>query len=586
MRRELKNTKGITLIALVVTIIVLLILAGVTINAVFGENGLIKQVEIAKEKNTIASYQDEVDRALLAAKTICIAENRNGDILLEAKKELEQSTLFKDATFSEISNGEFTINTKDGYPVTVTENGATVVKKGKTIAKDPKVQILQYNHTKQGCVPSIGITAKAIKPIDGEYYGDAMEYYIKGKASPATKERMAHIYGCFYIIEKSSLDENAVLMPLLELVSYLKSENKTISQFIEEQCNTTTEDAIRDLWIEMDHDFDSIITSSQLFVLSNMEKQEETAAIISAWNKGHSSNQVTTIDEIVTKMYGEELTVKEIVTECECTEEVVLDYVYLMSDLLMSINSDDSKNKFKVIEEEYAQLSAVDSTAKIKLLDGTEKELTSDGCSIKQNGIYEIEITYDGKTEKYNEEVTEIKHKNMQEESGYTDIGDGTHTLIKTYSCGSCGETYEEKTIQEHSVGSESGGYEDNGDGTHSWYRRYTCMECGANVEEKGTPETHNDGGTSGVIEDNGDGTHSWTRSYTCMECGASVEEKGTPEPHGNKSYVPNNDGTHSIRCGDAPENGCGADLGTEACTDTNGDGRCDFCSELIPTGE
>ena len=42
--------KGITLVALVVTIIILLILAGVTINMVLGQDGLIKKSKIAKEK--------------------------------------------------------------------------------------------------------------------------------------------------------------------------------------------------------------------------------------------------------------------------------------------------------------------------------------------------------------------------------------------------------------------------------------------------------------------------------------------------------------------------------------------------------
>ena len=37
------NQKGITLIALVVTIVVLLILAGVSINALFGNNGIISR---------------------------------------------------------------------------------------------------------------------------------------------------------------------------------------------------------------------------------------------------------------------------------------------------------------------------------------------------------------------------------------------------------------------------------------------------------------------------------------------------------------------------------------------------------------
>ena len=45
-----KDQKGITLIALVITIVVLLILAGVTINAVFSDSGIIKRAQTAQEK--------------------------------------------------------------------------------------------------------------------------------------------------------------------------------------------------------------------------------------------------------------------------------------------------------------------------------------------------------------------------------------------------------------------------------------------------------------------------------------------------------------------------------------------------------
>ena len=41
MKTKIKQEKGITLIALVITIVVLLILAGVSINAIFSENGII-----------------------------------------------------------------------------------------------------------------------------------------------------------------------------------------------------------------------------------------------------------------------------------------------------------------------------------------------------------------------------------------------------------------------------------------------------------------------------------------------------------------------------------------------------------------
>ena len=40
MKQKLKNERGITLVALVITIIVLLILAGVTLSMVMGESGI------------------------------------------------------------------------------------------------------------------------------------------------------------------------------------------------------------------------------------------------------------------------------------------------------------------------------------------------------------------------------------------------------------------------------------------------------------------------------------------------------------------------------------------------------------------
>lgn len=47
---KLQNNKGVTLIALIVTVIVLLILSGVTIDAVFSDRGIIKQAQKAKEQ--------------------------------------------------------------------------------------------------------------------------------------------------------------------------------------------------------------------------------------------------------------------------------------------------------------------------------------------------------------------------------------------------------------------------------------------------------------------------------------------------------------------------------------------------------
>ena len=64
----LQSTSGITLVALVVTIVVLLILAGITVTMLFGENGIIKKAQEAKEaterdqQETEQGLQDLVDQ--------------------------------------------------------------------------------------------------------------------------------------------------------------------------------------------------------------------------------------------------------------------------------------------------------------------------------------------------------------------------------------------------------------------------------------------------------------------------------------------------------------------------------------------
>ena len=56
----MKNQKGITLIALVITIIVLLILAGVSIAMLTGDNGILTKAEGAGNKSADAEFQESV----------------------------------------------------------------------------------------------------------------------------------------------------------------------------------------------------------------------------------------------------------------------------------------------------------------------------------------------------------------------------------------------------------------------------------------------------------------------------------------------------------------------------------------------
>ena len=57
-KRNYSKQNGITLIVLVVTIVVLLILAGVSLNAIFSENGLINRAKDAQNKMDQATQND------------------------------------------------------------------------------------------------------------------------------------------------------------------------------------------------------------------------------------------------------------------------------------------------------------------------------------------------------------------------------------------------------------------------------------------------------------------------------------------------------------------------------------------------
>ena len=55
-KRNYLKQNGITLIALVVTIVVLLILAGVSINAIFGQDGIIQKAKDSQNRREDMGY--------------------------------------------------------------------------------------------------------------------------------------------------------------------------------------------------------------------------------------------------------------------------------------------------------------------------------------------------------------------------------------------------------------------------------------------------------------------------------------------------------------------------------------------------
>ena len=72
----MKKDSGITLVTLAVTILIIIILAGVTINATLGDNGLLKQAQDAKNlaESTTSETEDKMEEVLQEYKNVMVED--------------------------------------------------------------------------------------------------------------------------------------------------------------------------------------------------------------------------------------------------------------------------------------------------------------------------------------------------------------------------------------------------------------------------------------------------------------------------------------------------------------------------------
>lgn len=151
-----RRDKGITLIALIVTIIILLILAGVTINLVTGQNGIINRAKATKEITTSAQDLEKINMCIMAS------YDESGILNIEQLKANIKNELEVDAT-------------GDSFPLTVIKNGKTY-----TINEDGSVETSgEANDDKQVAVRTSDFTSKNFEftgseevfevPDDGTY---------------------------------------------------------------------------------------------------------------------------------------------------------------------------------------------------------------------------------------------------------------------------------------------------------------------------------------------------------------------------------------------------------------------------------
>ena len=126
---KMREKSGITLITLAVTIIILLILAGITIATITSDNGIIKNASDAKEQTEIAEEKEIVDRATIQA----MGNNKRGNLVQdELQEQLDKIT---DSGKTEVSdNGEdFEIVFVDSNRYYNVDKDGNIVEEGKIV---------------------------------------------------------------------------------------------------------------------------------------------------------------------------------------------------------------------------------------------------------------------------------------------------------------------------------------------------------------------------------------------------------------------------------------------------------------------
>ena len=156
--KAFKSTKGITLIALVVTIIVLLILAGVSIAMLTGNNGILTQGKRAKEETTVGHEKEAVQMAYAGA----------------VAKKLGEEVTAEDVNEQLTTNGENATATEGTNKIIVTFTSGkvyTIDQSGKITQKTPaKKGTLAYMYEKaEGCTNSDGSCTNAEHLHIGDY---------------------------------------------------------------------------------------------------------------------------------------------------------------------------------------------------------------------------------------------------------------------------------------------------------------------------------------------------------------------------------------------------------------------------------
>ena len=239
LQNEKRKNAGITLIALVITIVVLIILSTITINFAFGENGLISITEDARDITTEATEKEGIEMAVADSK---IKDITTPDREKENLEDSLRSQFGNDVNFTVTENGDgsFLINMNDSQRSYYVESTGEIIAQSEMIeigtAEELKAFRDEVNSGNTFEGKYIRLTNNITLDIGEEW--EPIGLYPAENASPAdetNKPFSGTFDGCGYEIDGIKINTTVSRKGLFTLIN----NGKILNLGIGENCNIT-----------------------------------------------------------------------------------------------------------------------------------------------------------------------------------------------------------------------------------------------------------------------------------------------------------------------------------------------------------
>ena len=243
-KNKFKNERAITLIALVVTIVVLIILAGVAISLSLGENGIINKSKDSKENMEIASLKEKVQMDIMEnqIEKSLISEQELKKVLekyfdnVPNINEIKKDTILK----AKEEYGNYEIKISEIYNGILTKKGITAADISNSANKSEFYGSIVKGYT---CDNSAGVSNWKILYADDRNIYLITEDYINYNYCPDSKTQKIYKNDIYKLSMNNIVKDYKGSEDITD--TRIRNLNKSYFEYLTEKSTTTTSNNIK-----------------------------------------------------------------------------------------------------------------------------------------------------------------------------------------------------------------------------------------------------------------------------------------------------------------------------------------------------